>query len=47
MVSNLSNKKQCGSVNGVKSNTSTMTCWVPQGFVVGPSFFSIYYTLLF
>ena len=38
----LCNKKQHVSINGFKSNTSTLACGFPQGSVLGPLLFLIY-----
>ena len=38
----LCNRKQYLSINGFKSNTSTLTCGVPQGSVLRPLLFRTY-----
>ena len=38
----LCNRKQYVSINGFKSNTSALTCGVPQGSVLGHLLFLIY-----
>ena len=38
----LENRRQRVSINGAKSEWGLVTCWVPQGSVLGPLLFIMY-----
>ena len=47
IYSYLENRKQCVKINNINSNFQTITSGVPQGFIVGPISFNIFFNDFF